>query len=549
MLLADLEAILEKLAPRALAEPEDNCGLLVGDRKASVKRVLVALELTEPVLAEAIAGRHDTVLTHHPLLFVPLGSLVESRARERMVRELVRREMNLFACHTNLDSAESGLAAIAVKALGLENPIPLRRTPAGWCKLVGFIPSEATEKVAAAVFGAGAGSIGDYEGCAFAAEGRGWFTSGPSAHPAVGQLCMPERTPEVRWEAVVPRNRLAAVVSAYIAAHPYEEPAFDIYPVDDVLTGTGLGRSGTLPVDITLAELAERVAKVFELTTCAWSGDGARVIRRVAVVPGSGRSLMAEAAGCDVLITGDLSYHDAERAAELGVAVIDAPHGELEWWCMRRWVDTLRNGLAGSGVEVETSNAWRSPWSSAVGGDAAAAEQVADWADATTAPDPTPAKRAADTTDSARRLRLRVDGGSRGNPGPGAVGVVLEDPDGRVVDSLGRTIGVCTNNVAEYRALLAGLELAAKAGAEELEVLADSELLVKQVRGEYKVKNEGLKPLHAEAKGLLQPVQEGVYPPRPPGTERRGRPAGQQGAGRGRLDWSIIHEPRGTGRM
>jgi dinuclear metal center YbgI/SA1388 family protein len=486
MLVADLEAVLEKLAPRALAEPGDNVGLLVGDPGAAAARVLVSLELTEPVLAEAVAGHWDMVLTHHPLLFSSLSALVESRPRERMVRQLVRHGINLIACHTNLDSAEKGIGAIAAEALGLQDAVPLRCSPAGWAKFVGFIPPAVMEAVAAAVFAAGAGRIGEYEGCAFAGEGRGWFTPGLEAHPAIGRLSIPERTPEVRWETVVPRNRLAAVISAYVAAHPYEEPAFDVHPVDDVLPRCGLGRSGTLVQPAALAEFAGSAAALFELTSCTWAGDGTRAVRRVAVVPGSGRGLMGEAAGHDVLITGDLGYHEAERAAEMGLALINAPHGELEWWCLRRWLPVLQDALTGSGMEVQVSKAWRSPWSNA-GGNAAQ----------TTLFDIPPAV-------AGGRLRLHVDGGSRGNPGPGAIGVVLEDSDGRVIEEFGRTIGICTNNVAEYRALLAGLELAAKAGAEELEILADSELLVKQLRGEYKVKNEGLKPLHDDAKERLR---------------------------------------------
>jgi dinuclear metal center YbgI/SA1388 family protein len=486
VLVSDLEAVLEKLAPRVLAEPGDNVGLLVGDRQAAVRGILVALELTDAVMAEAVAGGYDTILTHHPFLLSPLSPRVESRPRERTVRELIRRGINLIACHTNLDSAEGGIGAIAAEALGLEGTVPLRRSPAGWAKFVGFVPAEAAEGVAAAVFAAGAGRIGDYEGCAFSAEGRGWFTPGPEAHPAVGRLDLPERTLELRWETVVPRSRLTAVIDAYIAAHPYEEPAFDVYAVDDVLTRTGLGRSGTTPAPTTPGALAEQVAGVFELSACNWSGDAARQVRRVAMVPGSGRSLMSDAAGQDVFITGDLGYHEAERAAEMGLAVINAPHGELEWWCMRRWIPALEAALAGSGVEVVTSKTWRSPWNNETGNPAQT--QLFDIPEAA----------------EPRRLRLRVDGGSRGNPGPGAVGVVLEDLDGHVVEEFGRTIGVCTNNVAEYRALLAGLELAERAGVEELEILADSELLVKQVRGEYKVKNEGLKPLHEEAKLRLR---------------------------------------------
>ncbi len=265
MLVADLEAVLEKLAPRGLAEPGDNVGLLVGDRQAEVRRLLVTLELTDAVLAEAVAGGHDTILTHHPLLFSPLGAVLESRPRERLVRELVRRGIDLIAAHTNLDSAEQGIAAIAAEALGLQSVAPLRRSPAGWLKFVGFVPADAAEKVASAVFAAGAGRIGEYDGCAFAAEGKGWFTPGPDAHPAVGRLSIPERAPELRWETVVPRGRLGAVIEAYVGAHPYEEPAFDVYPVEDVLTRTGLGRSGALAAATTVAELADRVAEVFEL--------------------------------------------------------------------------------------------------------------------------------------------------------------------------------------------------------------------------------------------------------------------------------------------
>jgi dinuclear metal center YbgI/SA1388 family protein len=520
MLVSDFEEVLEKLAPRALAEPGDNCGLLVGDRKTRVARVLVALELTEPVLAEAISDGFDTVLTHHPLLFSPLSSLVESRPKERLVRELIRQGVNLIAQHTNLDSAENGLAAIAADALGLQDSVPLRRSPAGWYKLVGFVPPDAVENVAAAVFSIGAGRIGEYDGCAFASQGRGWFTPGPEAHPAVGQLTIPERAPEIRWETVVPRSRLAAAITAYITAHPYEEPAFDVYAVDDVLTRAGLGRQGTLPEEMTVEGLAARTAQVFGLEVVRWSGEGGRRVEKVAVLPGSGSSLLPDAAGLDVMITGDLGYHEADRADEFGLAVIDTPHGELEWWCLRRWVETLRSELAGTEVQVATSETWRSPWTAAgahvaaatsgpaakAGPAAEAARSAAPGASATASAAPAISAPPKSAPAGARRrmMRLRVDGGSRGNPGPGAIGVVLEDAEGRVLDTVSQAIGICTNNVAEYQALLTGLELAEAEGAEELEILSDSELLVKQVRGDYRVRNEGLKPLYEEALRMLK---------------------------------------------
>ena len=486
MRVADLEAVLEKLAPKALAEPGDNCGLLVGDERASVRRILVALELTESVLDEALKGGYDTVITHHPLLFTPLRSLVDSRPRERLIRRLIAARISVIACHTNLDAAPGGLAEIAGGALGLRAMAPLQRASAGWYKLVGFVPAEAVENVAATVFAAGAGIIGEYQGCAFAAEGRGWFTPGLGAHPAVGRPAAPERTPETRWETVVPRARVSAAVAAYVDAHPYEEPAFDIYPVEDVLAHAGLGRVGTLAEPLAVSALAARVGDTCQVGEVGWSGDGRRVVGVVGVLPGSGRSLIDRAAGvCEVLITGDLSYHDAERAGEAGLSLITVPHGDFEWWALRRWSMTLGRELGESEVFVETSNKWRSPWEGASSGDETPA--LAD-----------------DPPENRSGVRLWIDGGSRGNPGPSAIGVVLEDGTGLVIGTASRLIGVATNNVAEYRALLTALEMAEAAGAREVEVMSDSELLVKQMRREYRVKNEGLKPLHEEATRLVR---------------------------------------------
>ena len=498
MLVADLDTVLEKLAPKALAEPGDNCGLLVGAEEATVRRILVALELTEPVLDETTTGGYDTVLTHHPLLFSPVRSLVDSRPRDRLLRRLVAGNVNLFACHTNLDAAPGGVADLAGEALGLRDMRPIQRASAGWYKFVGFLPPDAAEQVAGAVFAAGAGIIGDYRECAFADDGKGWFTPGPAAHPYIGEPAVQQRVPEVRWETVVPQKRLRAVITAYVAAHPYQEPAFDVYPMEDVLLQAGLGRVGTLPEPSTVAGLAGRVAEVFAIGGCTWSADSNRTVQRVGVLPGSGRSLIEAAAeSCEVLITGDLSYHDAERARELDLSLITMPHGDVEWWALRRWTDTiLREQLEGSGVTVSISRAWRSPWVGPAPSDPADDHGARQ----NTSPSDGPPAALQDGS----RLRLRVDGGSRGNPGPSAIGVVLEDDSGRVLDTVSQAIGIATNNVAEYRALLTGLELAERGRAREVEVLSDSELLVRQMRGEYRVKNEGLRPLHAEATQRLR---------------------------------------------
>ncbi len=370
MLIADLLAQLERLVPSYLAQPWDNSGLQVGDTAAPVRKILAALELTDAVFAEAVETGCETVLTHHPLVFSAVRSLVESRPRERLLRGLVSRQMSVISCHTNLDAAPGGLAEIAAEALGLQGLAPLEAASAGWFKLVGFIPVAAVDQVAGAVFAAGAGGIGEYSGCAFAVEGTGWFTPGMGSNPTVGRACVPERTPEVRWETVAPKARLAAVVSAFVGAHPYEEPAFDIYPVEGTLPRVGLGRVGTLPQAATVRELVEMAKSLYECSGVAWSGDGGAAVRRVGVLPGSGRGMLGTAAGaCDVLITGDVGYHDAEQAAENGLALIDVPHGEMEWWAFKRWVVDVRAELGKSGVTVRISEEWQSPWKQAAGGD------------------------------------------------------------------------------------------------------------------------------------------------------------------------------------
>jgi dinuclear metal center YbgI/SA1388 family protein len=369
VLVADLLRAIERLAPAYLAQPWDNCGLLVGDESAPVQRVLATLELTETVLDEAVTGGSDTVLTHHPLLFTPLRTVVESHPKERLVRELVAHSINLIACHTNLDAAPGGIADIVAEALELQDVTPLEPASAGWAKFVGFVPKEALDRVAASVFTAGAGGIGNYSECGFACEGVGWFTPGAGSRPAVGEVSNPERTAEVRWETVAPRERVAAVVRAFVAAHPYEEPAFDIYPVEDVLPLVGLGRVGTLPAVTTVAALAQKVAELFELPSVSWCGDGNSAVRRVGLWPGSGRGSLEKALGrCDVLVTGDLGYHDGELPTQRGLALVDAPHGELEWWAFKRWCEVFGGTLAAEEVSVTVSQRWRSNWN-----------QVGDW--------------------------------------------------------------------------------------------------------------------------------------------------------------------------
>ena len=531
MRIADLLQTLDRLAPFSLAEPWDNCGLLLGDESAGVSKILTVLELTDAVLGEATAGGFDTILTHHPAVFSPLKRLVESDPPGALVRSAVRSGLNVISCHTNLDAAPGGLAEIVGEALGLRNSVPLRMASTHWYKLVGFVPAESLPAVAAAVFAAGAGTIGNYSECAYALQGEGWFKAEAAARPVIGQVGSSERVAEVRWETVVPQARLDAVIRAYVAAHPYAEPAFDVYPVEDRVPRAGLGRVGELAQLLTVPALARRAAEAFDLEPPVIGGRADRHVTRVAVVPGSGRSLLEAASKvADVLVTGDLTYHDSDQARDLGLALIGLPHGDLEWAAMKRWVEVLRETLQPQGLTVSLSQSWRSPWTRLDAGAgtfsaprreaeariagsrtaaiatsattaAAGASQGGKAAPAPSGPQAAPAAAApVSSAAKAGLVRLWIDGGSRGNPGPSGIGVVMKSESGETLEEVGRTIPVGTNNVAEYQALLEALDLAVRRGAKRVEINSDSELLVKQVRGEYRVKNEALRELFAEAK-------------------------------------------------
>ncbi len=509
MLVEDLERSIEVMLPRALAESWDNVGLLVGRRGTVVRKILVALDICEDVVVEAVTGGFQAIITHHPLIFTPLARVTDRDRVGVIVTQLIAADIALFACHTNLDAAPEGLNDIVARELGLADMWPLVRATAGVKKLVGFVPEEALGRVADAVFEAGGGRIGEYERCAFETGGEGSFVPSTEARPTVGVPGRPERVAEIRFETVVPAGKVVSVVQAFIESHPYEEPAFDVYPVDNVISNGGIGRVGKTRIPISLVSLAETAAEVFGLPEVCYVGDAERAIDRVAVVTGSGAGLMEQAAAvADAYVTGDLKYHDADRAAALGLALIVIPHDHLETWAMTRWSEVLAAHLLDQNVAVQFSTSARSPWRKARpvshAGVRGGASRLFDLEEAGGEVPERALQLGVPDTNDGDSFVLRTDGASRGNPGPAAIGVVLEDPDGNVLEEIGACIGTATNNQAEYQALLTGLETALDRGVVRVQINSDSELMVRQLRQEYKVKNEQLKELYLQARALIQ---------------------------------------------
>lgn len=331
--VSEITEAIERLAPPALAEEWDNCGLQVGDPAAEVRRILVALTPLPEVFDEAEKTGADFLLFHHPLIFAPLKSMDLSSYPGDLLGRAIRSNLTVYAAHTSYDAAPEGVSVALADALELRGPLEVIVPRGHLRKLVVFVPAEDVDAVADALSEAGAGTIGDYTRCTFRTPGTGTFLSGDAADPYLGERGQLETVNEVRLETVVPAHLARRAAAAAVAAHPYEETALDVYPVGGHPAGCGYGRTGQLSEPLTPEELRERVSGALGFPARLVSvPDPGQRIERVAVVGGSGGSFIREAAasGADAYVTGDLDYHDGLLAESLGLAAADAGHAATE---------------------------------------------------------------------------------------------------------------------------------------------------------------------------------------------------------------------------
>ncbi|MBN2581579.1 MAG: Nif3-like dinuclear metal center hexameric protein [Planctomycetes bacterium] len=362
----DVLAAIDRAAPFALQESWDNSGLLVGDPAAEVSRILVALDHTEAVVKEAAKLKAELIVTHHPMFHPPLKRLCPDTHDGRIALQLAASGIALVAAHTNYDSAPDGLNDILARSLGLMDTVPLVRSPAARStKLVVFVPPSDLDRVERAVFDAGGGHIGRYSQCSFRVTGTGSFLGDESTRPTVGTRGRREQVEELRVETVVPSDRLAEVVQALKAAHSYEEPAFDLYPLDVPAESAGLGRAGKLVKAVNLKTFVDRVRRALSVKTVEVVGSLKGNVERAAVLGGSGGDYWPQtlAAGSQVLVTGEMKHHDRLAAADAGMVAIVAGHYATEHVAVAGLAKLLRGAL--SDVKVQASAAEKNPttWS------------------------------------------------------------------------------------------------------------------------------------------------------------------------------------------
>jgi len=389
--VAELAAVLDRIAPPALAEPWDNVGVLVGDPESRPRWVAVTLDpafALIPAVGRAL-GRaadpsttglvpnpgggplpegHGLLVAHHPVPWRPLSRVLATDPAGQVVSECLRRGISLYAAHTSFDSAPGGLSHVLASLVGMASEGRMPIVPRGrHLKLVVFVPPDQSAAVRQALAGAGAGWIGNYSDTAFASPGRGYFLPREGADPFTGSPGVLEETAEERVETIVPAHLLDEAVRRMLEVHPYDEVAYDVYPLESHPSVTrpellaGIGRIGDLPGDgLPLDEFTRHVERALGLApgeARLLGGPATRtgLVGRVAVCPGAGGAHVraVAAAGAHVYVTGDVGYHDAVGAAGLRLAVIDAGHLATERPFVGVMATLLRKEFRAQGIPLD----------------------------------------------------------------------------------------------------------------------------------------------------------------------------------------------------
>lgn len=342
----DICNTMEKIAPSFMAEKWDNIGLLVGRKEREVQRILLALDATPDVIQEAIDNDVDMIITHHPVPFRPVSRINSDNLVGRQILDLIENKIALFTAHTNLDATTGGTADAVADLLGLkEQKLLTQLGEEKLFKLVVFVPEKNAEHLRQVIGDAGAGHIGNYSHCSFSVSGEGTFLPQAGSDPHIGQQGNLEKVNEVRIETIVPSSQVGEVIKVMLNAHPYEEVAYDLYPLYLEGKPFGAGKVGYLESVMSLESFAKVVKEKLQLNSIQYVGNPARNIKKVALCTGSAMDFIddAKSSGADVYLTGDIKYHEASDTISDGLALINASHFGTEFLILQMLEEKLNN--------------------------------------------------------------------------------------------------------------------------------------------------------------------------------------------------------------
>lgn len=357
MIVQDVINHLHNLAPLAYAEDFDNVGLLVGNKNQSVTGILVTLDTLEAVVDEAIEKDCNLIVSFHPIIFKGLKKLTEKSYVERVVIKAIQNNISIFAIHTALDNAFQGVNSIICDQLGLKNKQILLPQKGTIKKLTTYVPKSNANDLRQALFGVGAGNIGNYDNCSFNTEGIGTYLGNKDSNPVIGKRCILQQEEETQLNLTFQKHLESKVLKTLFEAHPYEEVAFEVTTLENTNQHIGMGMVGELNNGQPEIDFLKFVKEKMKASSVRHSKFLDKPIKKVAVLGGSGSFAIgaAKAAGADILITADLKYHDF-FSAENDIVVADIGHYESEQFTKTFLVDYLSKKISNFAIILSNTN-------------------------------------------------------------------------------------------------------------------------------------------------------------------------------------------------
>ena len=345
---------IENWAPKGIAWDKDNVGLQVGSAENVLTNILLCLDLTEKVVEDAIKRKCSLIISHHPLLFRPLKKIdTQSDKTSRIIAKLIKHNITVYSAHTNLDFTKEGVSFKLAEKLKLKNLRFLHHLDSNQLKLSVFVPFSHVDTVAEAIHGAGGGIIGEYSHCSFRTIGTGTFKGSAKSNPTLGKKMNLEYADEIKLEVLINSFDSAKIISAMLSAHPYEEAAYDLYPLSNKNVNYGMGVIGQLENSMSEKEFLNHVSKSLKIKNFRYAGGNKRRISSVAVCGGSGSDLLDTAVSkkADAFITADIKYHTFDEALDK-ILLIDAGHYETEIFSLDEVLTRLKEFLANRKIKV-----------------------------------------------------------------------------------------------------------------------------------------------------------------------------------------------------
>lgn len=342
MVAKDIINFLESWAPISLQESYDNSGLLIGEKSQEITQALIALDVTESVIDEAIETKSNLIIAHHPFIFKGIKKIGNTHWIDRCIRKSIKHDIAIYAIHTNLDNVHTGVNKKIAEKLELKNLSILQPKKETLSKLTVFVPKEQGQSVLDAMFKAGAGNIGNYDHCSFQLEGTGTFRGNENSNPTIGKQGKEETVQETRLEVLVPSYRLNNVIASMKDAHPYEEVAHYINPLTNINQEVGAGMIGEMADDMTAKDFLIFLKEKMNLKMIRHTNLVNEKVKKVAVCGGSGSFLLDKAIAkkADIFITADFKYHDFFEANN-EIIIADIGHYESEVFTKELILDAL----------------------------------------------------------------------------------------------------------------------------------------------------------------------------------------------------------------